>query len=82
MKWQKNFHLNYIEPPPNIPIRFASYPGVTFLLRKVGKDYNDDCNDGSLTGLMDIYRSGDDKGSTFKWEKYAAADNTVTQQMH
>lgn len=77
----EDFSPDYIEPPQNIRIRFPSYPDVTFLFRKVGKDY-DDCNDNSLTALMNIYRSGDVKDSTLKWEKYVATDNTVTQQMH
>jgi hypothetical protein len=69
------FSPDSLSPPQNIPVRFASYPDITFLLRKIGNDYNDDCNDRSLTGLMNIYRSGDDKESAFKWEKYAATDN-------
>ena len=69
------FSPDSLSPPQNIPVRFASYPDVTFLLRKIGNDYNDDCNDRSLTGLMNIYRSGDDKESAFKWEKYTATDN-------
>jgi hypothetical protein len=78
----EGFLPDLLNPPQNIPIRFASYPDVTFLLRKIGKDYNDDCNDNSLKGLMNIYRSGDVKDATFKWEKYIATDNTITQQMH
>jgi len=31
---------------------------------------------------MNIYCSGDVKDATFKWEKYVAADNPITQQMH
>jgi hypothetical protein len=69
------FSPDALRPPQNIPVRFASYPDVTFLLRKIGNDYNDDCNDGSLSGLMNIYRSGNDKESIFKWEKYAGADH-------
>jgi hypothetical protein len=76
------FSPDSLSPPQNIPVRFASYPDVTFLLRKIGNDYNDDCNDRSLTGLMNIYRSGNDKESTFKWEKFAAKDNTITQQIN
>jgi hypothetical protein len=60
-----------IVPPKNIPIRFESYPDVTFLLRKIGKDYNDDCNDNSLAALMNIYRSGDINDPNFKWEEYS-----------
>ena len=58
-------------PPKNISVRFASYPEVTFLLRKIGKDFNDDCNDGSLIALMNIYRSGDENNPDFKWEEYS-----------
>ena len=57
-------------PPKNIPIRFESYPDVTFLLRKIGKDYNDDCNDTSLAALMNISRSGNPQDSNFKWDRF------------
>ncbi|MFA6012381.1 MAG: hypothetical protein WC799_20495 [Desulfobacteraceae bacterium] len=73
------FSPESLNPPQNIPIRFASYPDVTFLIRKIGADYNDDCNDGSLTGLMNIYRSGNDKESTFKWEKFEDTNKKITQ---
>ena len=66
----EEFSPNSIAPPKNIPIRFKSYPGVTFLLRKIGKDYNDDCNDNSLAALMNISRSGDAQDSNFKWDKF------------
>ena len=59
-----------VSPPQNISVSFASYPGVTFLLRKVGKDFNDDCNDNSLIALMNIYRSGDKDNPDFKWDKF------------
>lgn len=78
----EGFSPDFIEPPHNVPIRFASYPDVTFLFRKTGKDYDDDCNDNSLTGLMNIYRSGDIKDSSFKWEMFVASDNAYTQQIH
>jgi hypothetical protein len=65
------FTPDSIVPPKNIPIRFESYPDVTFLLRKIGKDYNDDCNDNSLAALMNIYRSGDINDPNFKWEEYS-----------
>jgi len=58
-------------PPKNIPIRFASYPDVTFLFRKIGKDFNDDCGDRSWVALMNIYRSGDLENSDFLWDRYA-----------
>lgn len=78
----EGFLPDLINPPQNIPISFESYPDIIFLLRKIGKDYNDDCNDSSLTGLMNIYRSGNNKDSTFKWERYGATVNTISQQMH
>lgn len=53
----------------NIPIKFRSYPDIVFLLRKIGKDYNDDCGDDSLNHLMNIYRSGDPLHPDFKWAK-------------
>ncbi len=59
-----------VVPPENISVQFASYPEVTFLFRKVGKDFNDDCNDSSLIALMNIYRSGDASNQDFKWEEY------------
>lgn len=59
-----------VVPPINISIRFASYPEVTFLFRKIGKDFNDDCDDNSLAALMNIYRSGDATNSTFLWDKF------------
>ena len=36
------FTPEFVVPPKNIPVRFASYPEVTFLFRKIGKDFNDD----------------------------------------
>ena len=65
----------------NIPIRFESYPDVTFLLRKIGKDYNDDCNDNSLAALMNISRSGDAQHSDFKWERFVGTENNSTQRI-
>ena len=66
----EGFSPDSLGPPENIPIRFASYPDVTFLLRKIGKDYDDDCNDDSLTALMNISRSGNARDADFKWEKF------------
>ena len=60
-----------VVPPKNISVRFASYPEVTFLFRKIGKDFNDDCNDSSLKNLMNIYRSGKANNPDFLWEKYS-----------
>ena len=65
------FTPDSVVPPKNISVRFASYPDVTFLLRKIGKDFNDDCNDSSLIALMNIYRSGDANIPSFKWEEYS-----------
>ena len=64
------FSPDSISPPKNIPIRFKSYPNVTFLLRKIGKDCYDDCHDNSLAALMNISRSGDAQDSNFKWNKF------------
>jgi len=66
----KGFSPDSLNPPNNISLRFKSYPDVTFLLRKIGKDYNDDCNDDSLAALMNIYRSGDAQDSSFKWHRF------------
>jgi hypothetical protein len=60
-----------VVPPKNISIRFASYHEATFLFRKIGKDFNDDCNDSSLIALMNIYRSGNADNPNFMWEKYS-----------
>lgn len=65
------FAPDSVAPPKNISVRFASYPEVTFLFRKIGKDFNDDCNDNSLNALMNIYRSGDPNNQDFKWKEYS-----------
>ena len=65
------FTPDSVVPPKNISVQFTSYPEVTFLFRKIGKDFNDDCNDSSLTALMNIYRSGDENNPNFKWEEYS-----------
>ena len=59
-----------VVPSKNIPIRFASYPEVTFLFRKIGNDFNDDLDDSSLIALMNIYRSGEKNNPDFKWDAY------------
>ena len=64
------FSPDFIVSPKNISIQFASYPEFTFLFRKIGKDFNDDCSDNSLIALMNIYRSGDANISKFLWEKF------------
>jgi hypothetical protein len=66
----KGFSPEVVRPPENTAVRFKSYPGVTFLLRKIGKDGNDDCSDDSLERLVNIYRSGDVRDSGFRWERY------------
>lgn len=66
----EGFAPDSIGPPKNIPIQFKSYPDVTFLFRKIGNDYDDDCNDNSLAALMNISRSGDFQDSNFKWERF------------
>jgi len=68
-----------VVPPKNISIRFASYPEVTFLFRKIGKDFNDDCDDNSLVALMNIYRSGEATNSTFLWDKFDAPVKSPNQ---
>lgn len=64
-----------VAPPKNISVRFASYPEVTFLFRKIGKDFNDDCNDSTLIALMNIYRSGNANNPNFMWEEYSEKSN-------
>ena len=61
-------------PPRNIPIAFKSYPGVVFLIRKIGRDFNDDCRDDSLSALMNISRSGDSQRSDFLWDRFVFKD--------
>ena len=50
----------------------GGYPGVVFLIRKIGTDYNDDCGDNSLTALMNISRSGDSQHAEFLWERHVS----------
>jgi len=70
----EGFSPDSCTPPGNISIRFKSYPSdIVFLLRKIGKDYNDDCGDNSLSHLMNISRSGDPQDAAFKWERYVTA---------
>ena len=67
----EGFSPDSFAPPRNIPIHFDSYPDdVVFLLRKIGRDCNDDCGDNSLSALMNISRSGDPEKAAFAWEKY------------
>jgi len=72
----EGFRPESCSPPSNISVRFESYPpGIVFLLRKIGKDFNDDCGDNSLSRLMNISRSGDPQDAAFKWEGYVSADS-------
>ena len=67
----EGFSPDALTPPLNIPIQFESYPdNLVFLLRKIGKDYNDDCGDDSLAALMNISRSGAPQNAYFAWEKF------------
>jgi hypothetical protein len=66
----EGFSPDSVSPPKNIPVQFESYPDLIFLLRKIGNDYNDDCNDDSLSSLMNIYRSGDTQDDDFNWKRY------------
>lgn len=69
-KMPEGFSPESCAPPRNIPLRFESYPGVVFLLRKIGRNYDDDCGDDSLSALMNISRSGDTRNADFEWEKF------------
>lgn len=71
----KNFFPDAFGPPENIPVRFGAYPDVTFLLRKISRDFNEDCNDNSLSALMNISRSGDSHSPDFRWEKFIISDD-------
>lgn len=71
-----DFTPDVVEPGRDIPIRFKSYPDVVFLLRKVGTDYNDDCGDGSLSALMNIYRSGSPRDVKFMWPEFKTRSNS------
>lgn len=68
------FNPNDCVPLHNIPIRFESYPDVVFLLRRIGKDWDDGCGDNSLSALMNISRSGAPDNSAFLWEAFAFED--------
>lgn len=66
----ESFSPDSYMPPRNIAVKFESYPGVVFLIRKIGRDYNDDCGDNSLSALMNISRSGDPQSPNFLWERF------------
>ena len=63
----------------NIPIVFKKLPRIIFLLRKIGRDYSDDCGDSSLAGLMNISRSGDASSSELVWGKFFIQKNMPVQ---
>ena len=66
----KDFSPDKISPPNNTPIQFPSYPEITFLFRKIGKDYSDNIQDNSFIKLMNIYRSGENNHQSFSWNEY------------
>jgi len=66
----KDFSPDKVSPPNNTPIQFPSYPEITFLFRKIGKDYSDNIQDNSLIKLMNIYRSGESNRQSFSWNEY------------
>ncbi|EHP87341.1 hypothetical protein GeomeDRAFT_1427 [Geobacter metallireducens RCH3] len=73
----EGFSPESCSPPQNIPVRFESYPaGIIFLLRKIGKDFNDDCGDISLANLMNISRSGNTENGMFLWEPYGTVNQS------
>lgn len=65
-----SFDPDNIRPPTNIPIHFKSYGDTRLLLRKIGRDYDDDLSDDSLVALMNISRSGEIHDSKFRWEEF------------
>ncbi len=75
----KSFLPDSFSVGANVPVQFESYPGVTFLLRKIGKNYEDDCGDNSLVSLMNIYRSGNAQDYTFRWSAFADSRRLKTQ---
>ncbi len=71
----ENFSPDDIEPPENIPVRFGAYPDFTFLIRKISSDFSEDCDDNSLSALMNISRSGDSHSPDFRWGKFIMPDD-------
>ncbi|VEN72769.1 conserved hypothetical protein [Candidatus Desulfarcum epimagneticum] len=65
-----DFSPDKISPPNNTAIQFQSYPEVTFLFRKIGKNHSDNIQDNSLIKLMNIYRSGENNRQSFSWSEY------------
>lgn len=71
IKFPKSFLIDKLSlKDKNISVQFKSLPKKIFLLRKIGKDYNDDCDDYSLNNLMNIYRSGEINSTKLNWEKF------------
>lgn len=66
----EDFDPDACGPPHNVPVSFESYPGVVFLIRRVGANWDDDCGDKSLSALMNISRSGSPDHSEFLWERF------------
>lgn len=59
----------------NIPIMFNGIRNEIFLLRKIGKNYDDSCEDSSFRKLMNIYRSGDNTSSQLNWSEFYLQNN-------
>lgn len=73
------FNPDACVPPRNTAIRFQSYPDVVFLIRRVGKDWDDGCGDNSLSSLMNISRSGSPGILDFLWEAFPANNYKPSQ---
>lgn len=54
----------------NYPITFKAIKNKTFLLRKIGNDFDDNCNDNSFRKLMNIYVSGNHLSNVANWKKF------------
>ena len=65
------FEPDAVAPPHNIPIRFPTRPHIVYVLRRTGTDWDDGCEDRSLSALMNISRSGNPDNSAFRWEAFA-----------
>jgi hypothetical protein len=57
-------------PPSNIAVVFPSYGNTVFLLRRIGKNFDDDCGDCTLDALMNISRSGSVEQPSFLWAPF------------
>ncbi len=67
-------------PPRNISIQFPAYPDITFLIRRIGADWDDGCGDNSLSALMNISRSGDPDNPSFLWEAFALEESDAPSE--